>query len=111
MASNSARPIPGPRSRPPRAARRAVLAAACAAGLVLAPGLAQAAASAEAMLKRADRTLGTPQSLRFESTGTGATFGQAGLGPRGSLGQDNQACSFFGTVDWHATDRLTAPSA
>lgn len=63
--------------RPPRAARRAVLAAACAAGLVLAPGLAQAAASAEAMLKRADRTLGTPQSLRFEATGTGATLGQA----------------------------------
>ena len=39
----------------------------------------------------------------------GATFGQAGLGPRGSLAQDNQACSFLGTVDWHATDRLTAP--
>lgn len=39
----------------------------------------------------------------------GATFGQAGLGPRGSLGQDDQACSFLGTVDWHATDRLTAP--
>jgi iron complex outermembrane recepter protein len=39
----------------------------------------------------------------------GATFGQAGLGPRGSVGQDNQAYSFLGTVDWHAADRLTAP--
>jgi len=38
----------------------------------------------------------------------GTTFGQAGQGPRESFGQDNQAYSFFGTVDWHATDRLTA---
>jgi len=38
----------------------------------------------------------------------GTTFGQAGQGPRESFGQDNQAYSFFGTVDWHLTERLTA---
>ncbi len=38
----------------------------------------------------------------------GTTFGQAGQGPLETFGQDNQAYSFFGTVDWHLTDRLTA---
>ena len=38
----------------------------------------------------------------------GNVFSLAGQGPRESFGQDNQAYSFFGTIDWHATDRLTA---
>ena len=38
----------------------------------------------------------------------GQLFAQAGQGPRESFGQDNQAYSFFGTVDWHLSDRLTA---
>ncbi len=66
---------------PPDTRRRAALAriaTGCVAGLALGPGISAAApASAEGVLRRADRTLGTPQSLRFEATGTGATFGQA----------------------------------
>ena len=38
----------------------------------------------------------------------GTTFGQAGQGPLENFGQDNQAYSLFGTVDWHLSDRLTA---
>jgi len=38
----------------------------------------------------------------------GTTFGQPGQGPIETFGQDNQAYSFFGTVDWQLTDRLTA---
>ena len=38
----------------------------------------------------------------------GATFGQAGQGRFAEYGQDNQAWSLFGTLDFHATDRLTA---
>tara|TARA_R110000787_G_scaffold32370_1_gene85562 strand:- start:2192 stop:4837 length:2646 start_codon:yes stop_codon:yes gene_type:complete len=38
----------------------------------------------------------------------GQVFGQAGQGLTERFGQDNTAWSMFGTVDWHATDRLTA---
>ena len=38
----------------------------------------------------------------------GQLYARAGQGPRESFGQDNQAYSLFGTVDWHLTDRLTA---
>lgn len=38
----------------------------------------------------------------------GLVFGQAGQGLTEEFGQDNSAWSIFGTVDWHATDRLTA---
>lgn len=38
----------------------------------------------------------------------GATFGQAGQGPRANAGQDNTAWSIFGTLDFHLSDRLTA---
>lgn len=41
-------------------------------------------------------------------TAVGTLFGQAGQGPSESFGQDNTAISVFGTVDFHATDRLTA---
>lgn len=41
-------------------------------------------------------------------TAIGQLYGLAGQGPRESFGQDNQAYSFFGTVDWHLTERLTA---
>lgn len=38
----------------------------------------------------------------------GRLFGQPGQGPLETFGQDNTAYSIFGTLDWHATDRLTA---
>lgn len=38
----------------------------------------------------------------------GLVFGQSGQGLTEQFGQDNKAWSMFGTVDWHATDRLTA---
>ena len=38
----------------------------------------------------------------------GQVFGQSGQGLTEQFGQDNKAWSMFGTVDWHATDRLTA---
>ncbi len=38
----------------------------------------------------------------------GLTFGQEGQGPTAEFGQDNQAWSVFGTLDFHLTDRLTA---
>ena len=44
----------------------------------------------------------------FIGAPVGATFGQAGQGPMEEFGQDNQAWSIFGTVDYHVTDRLTA---
>ncbi len=38
----------------------------------------------------------------------GQLFAQPGQGPLETFGQDNTAYSIFGTLDWHATDRLTA---
>jgi iron complex outermembrane recepter protein len=38
----------------------------------------------------------------------GRLFGQAGQGPKENFGQDNQAYSIFGNIDWHLTDRFTA---
>ncbi len=38
----------------------------------------------------------------------GRLFGQPGQGPFETFGQDNKAYSIFGTLDWRATDRLTA---
>ncbi|MGA1343314.1 MAG: TonB-dependent receptor domain-containing protein, partial [Hyphomonas sp.] len=38
----------------------------------------------------------------------GQLYARAGQGPRETFGQDNQAYSLFGTVDWKLTDRLTA---
>ncbi|MGB2219049.1 MAG: TonB-dependent receptor [Henriciella sp.] len=38
----------------------------------------------------------------------GTLFGQAGQGPAETFGQDNTAYSLFGTLDFHATEKLTA---
>jgi iron complex outermembrane recepter protein len=38
----------------------------------------------------------------------GGAFGQTGQGPIEEFGQDNEAFSLFGTLDFYATERLTA---
>lgn len=44
----------------------------------------------------------------FGPAAVGTVFAQDGQGPAASYGQDNEAYSIFGTLDFHATDKLTA---
>lgn len=52
--------------------------------------------------------LGGLEAALFGAPAVGTVFGQQGQGPVANFGQDNEAYSIFGTVDFHATDRLTA---
>ena len=52
--------------------------------------------------------LGAVENIVGGPTAIGTLYGQAGQGPAESFGQDNTAFSIFGTLDFHATDRLTA---
>lgn len=52
--------------------------------------------------------LGGIEAILGGPAAAGTLFGQAGQGPAESFGQDNNAFSVFGTLDFHPTDRLTA---
>lgn len=62
---------------PPRRRVLAAGAALSAGALGVAARPAGAATSAEGVLVRVERAIGAPAALRFDATGTGATFGQA----------------------------------
>lgn len=52
--------------------------------------------------------LGGIEQIIAGPTAAGTLFGQPGQGPVESFGQDNTAYSIFGTLDFHATEKLTA---
>ena len=47
------------------------------------------------------------EAALFGPAAVGTVFAQSGQGLTESFGQDNTAYSFFGSVDYHATDKLT----